>query len=152
MDIPARRTSFILLWPPAHRSKLGISPSYVPHYGTSPVAARVLFKSCGWYRHQSDHFDLVQIYSDPKPGNGRWRLWRKTPFADSIYGTVDRPPMPDQGDVKIGNLWRHKSTIGAAIAKYPAKRAIALATVLEREHGLLVKWKALQNYVLREGL
>ena len=60
--------------------------------------------------------------------------------------------MPDQGDVKIGNLWRHKSTIVAAIAKYPAKRARALSTVLELEYGLLVKWKALQTYVLREDL
>ena len=89
----------------------GICPGYVPHYGTSPIAAH----GAG---HLSDHFDLVQIYYDPKPGNGRWRLWRKTPLAESIYGTVDRPPMPDQGGVKIGNLWRHKSTIVAAIAKY----------------------------------
>ena len=40
----------------------------------------------------------------------------------------------------------------AAIAKYPAKRAVALSTVLARDYGLLVKWKALQTYVLREDL
>ena len=60
--------------------------------------------------------------------------------------------MPEQGDVKIANLWKHKSSIVAAIGKYPAKRARALSTVLEREYGLFVKWKALQTYCLREQL
>ena len=50
----------------------GISPSYVPHYGTSPIAARVLFTQVAdGAGHLSDHFDLVQIYHEPKPGNGR---------------------------------------------------------------------------------
>ena len=65
---------------------------------------------------------------------------------------MDRPPIPDRGDIKIGDLWKHRSAIVAAIAKYPAKRARTLSTVLEHEHGLLVKWKALENYVLREHL
>ena len=55
-------------------------------------------------------------------------------------------------DVKIGDLPQHKATIVAAIAKYPGKRAMARPTVLNREYGLLAKWKALQTYVLREKL
>ena len=56
------------------------------------------------------------------------------------------------GDVKIGDMWRHSSTIAEAVAKYPDKRAIALSTVLQRDYGLRVKWKALQTYILRQGL
>ena len=37
--------------------------------------------------------------------------------SQTIYCTFDRPPLPDQGDVKEGNLWRHRLTIQAAIAK-----------------------------------
>ena len=131
----------------------GISKGYVPHYGTRPISARVLFrKVADGAGHLSDHYDLVQIYSSGHVGNGRWRLWRKTDPSQSVWGSVDRPPMPDQGDVKIGNLWKHKATITAAIAKYPTKRARALSTKLELEYGLVVKWKALQTYVLREDL
>ena len=104
----------------------GISPAYVPHYGTSPIAARVLFKQVAdGAGHLSDHFDLVQIYYDPRLGNGRWRLWRKTPLAESIDGTVDRPPMPEESDVKIGQLPEHHGTITDAIGKHPTKRAHA---------------------------
>ena len=114
--------------------EVDLGASYLPHYGTAPISARVLFrKVADGAGHLSDHFDLAQIFAASEAtGNGRWRLWRKTPLSQSIYGTVDRPPMPEQGDVKIANLWKHKSTIVAAIAKYPAKRAIAPSTVLER--------------------
>ena len=54
--------------------------------------------------------------------------------------------------VKERDLKHHRSTIVAAITKYPSKRAQALVTVLCREYDLKVKWKALQNYVRREGL
>ena len=67
----------------------GISPGYVPHYGTSSIAARVLFTQVAdGAGHVSDHFDLVQIYYDPKPGNGRWRLWRKTTPSQSVYSSL----------------------------------------------------------------
>ena len=56
------------------------------------------------------------------------------------------------GDVKIGQLPQHHGTIVAAIAKYPHKRANALSTVLCDEHGLYVKWKALETYCLRHQL
>ena len=59
---------------------------------------------------------------------------------------------PVSDDVKIGQLYQHHSTIVAAISDYPSKRARALATVLSREHGLVVQWKALQTYILRAGL
>ena len=54
--------------------------------------------------------------------------------------------------VEIGGLGTHRATIEAAIVAYPTKRARALSTVLKREYGLLVCWKALQTYILREGL
>ena len=124
------------------------------HTGTYPVRARVRFgRVADGAGHLSDHFDLIQIYSDPKPGSGRWRLLRKTPPHESTWGSASNaPPMPDERDVKIGQLAAHHDTIVAAIAKHPLKRARALSTVLQREHSLLVKWKALQNYVLRKGL
>ena len=110
-------------------------------YGTYPICATVLFrKVADGAGHLSDHFDLKQVYEDTNTnGNGRWRLLRKTAPAHSIAGTVDRPPMPDKGDVKIRDLWQHRSTIVAAIARYPSKRAMALSTVLRKEYGLLVK-------------
>ena len=60
--------------------------------------------------------------------------------------------MPDESDVKIGQLPQYHSTIVAAVAKYPLKRANALSTVLQTEYGLLVKWKALETYCLRQNL
>ena len=127
---------------------------YVPHYGTAPISARVVFhKVADGAGHLSDHYDLAQIYAASEgAGNGRWRLWRKTPLAESIYGTVDRPPMPEESDVKIGQLPEHHGTITDAIGKHPTKRAHALSTVLHRDYGLLVKWKALQTYILRHHL
>ena len=38
--------------------------SYVPHYGTAPVSARVLYrKVADGAGHLSDHYDLGQIYA-----------------------------------------------------------------------------------------
>lgn len=124
------------------------------HYGIRPISARLLLrKVADGAGHLSDHFDLAQIYYDSRQtGNGRWRLWRKTAPSESIWGSVDRPPVSDDGDVKLADLWRHKSTIAEAIAAYPAYQARALSFVLQRDYGLFVKWKALQNYILREHL
>ena len=60
--------------------------------------------------------------------------------------------MPNEGDVKIGQLSEHHDTIIDAVGKHQTKRARALSTVLHRDDGLLVKWKALQNYILRHHL
>ena len=96
---------------------------------------------------------VVQHGSHQEPsGNGRFRLWKKTPPGPARWGTCGKPPMPDGADVKIGQLPEYHSTIVAAISKYPHKRANALSTVLNDEYGLLVKWKALQTYVLRQNL
>ena len=74
--------------------------------------------------------------------------------AKGLWDPVERvPPLTAiSNDVKIGDLPKHRATIVAAIGKYPAKRAQALVTVLSREYGLNVKWKALLTYVRREGL
>ena len=81
----------------------------------------------------------------------RLRLCRKTrPWAAMFRTPVAAEAKTD--DVKIGQLYQHHSTIVAAMSHYPSKRARALATVLSREHGLLVQWKALQTYILRAGL
>ena len=60
--------------------------------------------------------------------------------------------MPEESDVKIGQLPEHHGTITDAIGKHPTKRAHALSTVLHRDYGILVKWKALQTYILRHHL
>ena len=60
--------------------------------------------------------------------------------------------MPEESDVKIGQLPEHHGTITDAIGKHPTKRAHALSTVLHRDNGILVKWKALQTYILRHHL
>ena len=82
---------------------------YIPHYGTAPISARLLFrKIADGAGHLSDHYDLSHIYAASEcAGTGRWRLRRRTSVVESIYGTVDRMPMPGEGDVKIGN---HGST------------------------------------------
>ena len=126
--------------------EVDLGVAYVPHYGTAAISARVLFrKVADGAGHLSDHYDLSQIYaaSDVYAGNGRRRLRCKTRPTGS---------MADRDDVKLGKLWQHKSTIAAANGKHPAMRARALSTVLRRDYGLLVKWKALQTYVLRECL
>ena len=60
-------------------------------------------------------------------------------------GCAGKTSISDGGDVKIGQLPQHHGTIVAAIAKYPHKRVNALSTVLCEEHGLYVKWKALER-------
>ena len=63
--------------------EVDIGARYVPHYGTTPIAARLRFrKVADGSGHLSDHHDLLQVYAGRKSvGNGRWRLWRKTPPA-----------------------------------------------------------------------
>ena len=56
------------------------------------------------------------------------------------------------GDVNIGDLPLHRETIVAVVLKHPAKRASALSAVLAKDYGLVVKWKALETYCLREQL
>ena len=66
----------------------GISDHYVPFYGTSPVAARIHFgRVKDGAGHESDHYDLEQIYAGPPKGNGRWRLRRKTGPASAAMAT-----------------------------------------------------------------
>ena len=76
--------------------EVDLGGAYVPHYGTTPLSARVLFrKIADGAGHLSDHYDLGQIYVCGKgSGSGRWRLWRKTPPEQAVCGTVDRPPVP----------------------------------------------------------
>ena len=54
--------------------------------------------------------------------------------------------------LKIGDLKQHRATIVSVMAKHGTMRAQPLATILSREYGLLVKWKTLQTYILREQL
>ena len=121
-------------------------------YGRSAIGATVQYvKVADGAGHLSDHYNLVQVYYDSRDPGRRLRLRRKTrPLAAMFVAPAAAEAMTD--DVKIGQLSQHHSTIAAAISHYPFKRARALATVLSRDYGLVVKWKALQTYILRAGL
>ena len=131
---------------------------HIPHYGNGPIAARLLCRRVAdGAGHQSCHYDLQQIYRDHRLGNGRWRLLKKTPPRYAVYGLPDQVPqrcrsMVDDAYVKIGDLPKHHLTIEDAISKHPAKRARALSVVLRDDYALIVKWKVLQTYMLRNHL
>ena len=69
-------------------------PWGILHYGTSPIAARVVFrKVTDGAGHSSPHYDLSQIYrSTDRVTNGRRRLRRKTPIGGfpAVAGQQER--------------------------------------------------------------
>ena len=108
-------------------------------YGDRPIAATVYYhRVADGAGHLSDHFDLHQVYYSRDLVVRRLRLSGKTNPALLVSG--GEKPVAIAGDVKIGELWKHRAAIVAAIATYPLKRAQALVTVLSREYGLCVKW------------
>ena len=54
--------------------------------------------------------------------------------------------------MQIRDLPHYHSTIVAAIAKYPNKRAKSLSKVLLTDYGLAVKWATLYDYAIRHNL
>ena len=122
-------------------------PAPLP-YGGRPITATLHYrKVADGAGHLSDHYDLQQVHYDRDLVGRRLRLWRKTTPQFAMFGS-GKPAAMDTY-VKERDLKHHRSTIIAAITKYPSTRAQALVTVLSPEYDLTVKWKALQNYVLR---
>ena len=125
-------------------------PAPLPYGGRCITATVCYCKVADGAGHLSDHYDLQQVHYDRDLVGQRLRLWRKTTPQFAMFGSGKPAAMGTY--VKERDLKQHRSTIVAAITKYPSKRAQALVTVLCREYDLKVKWKALQNYVRREGL
>ena len=105
------------------------------------------------------------------PGGGRYRIRCKTVSAsvvcDPDYAVIDAAASGSSDampvltsvassstitDAKIGDLPRYRNNILSAIRDNPGKSAIALATILERNHSVRVHFQALRKFIAREKL